>query len=530
MLCNQNVTTKILTRGKAHYLRYRVPKRIQSFGFPREVVKSLKTSDYLLAQNLVLTKISLMQRIAMATDKAVLKSLFDELSDFSFTDQLGQYERKDAGNGISEVADQVRWSMEDGCTSLPSALPENLSPLTSHRGPLKTSIPEGQGEIYSLLLALIEAHEANAFNGRSEEFYGLLGRAKSIAVPVVSVAGQSGSEEESISFSELYNQFFKYKVEKGGLSASMQKSYVLYAKTLLEFIDDKPIKSINRRDIRDWLLSYALLPKRNKKEYRDLTVPELLEMEIPEGDVIASNTVLDVKKMLQGVFRFALDNDYLLVSPAVDLNLKFLTAGKPTYAPYSDAEVLTILDAVQGETKKPYKKWLPLLAAYTGARRGELVQLRKQDVKRDSDSDRYYLDITEAAGSVKTSQSNRRVPIHAVLVDAGFLEFVNNSKDGQLFDVVPNRVTNWFRDLRTKLGIPLCDDRGNKKVFHSFRHTVITRLKAADVGDSLQKAVVGHEIDDKSINQTTYTHLDTMPLSTFSPVIDALEYKKTVEE
>jgi len=524
MLCNQNVTTKILTRGKTHYLRYRVPKRIQSFGFPREVVKSLKTSDYLLAQNLVLSKIPLMQRIAMATDKALLKSLFEELSDFSYTYQLGEYERTDEGSGISEVADHVRWSMQDGCTSLSPDFLKDLSTLTSHREPLKTPVAEGQGELYSLLLTLIEAHAANAFNGRSEAFYGLLDRAKSIAVPNVGVAGQREAEEESILFSELYNQFFKYKVEKGGLSATMQKSYALYAKTLLEFIDDKPINRVTRKDIRDWLTDYSFLPKRNKKEYRNLSVPELLEMEIPEGDVIASNTVLDVKKMLQGVFRFALDNDYLSVSPAVDLNLTFLTAGKPTYAAYSDAEVLMILDAVKDETKKPYKKWLPLLAAYTGARRGELVQLRKQDVKHDADSDRYYLDITEDAGSVKTQQSNRIVPIHAALTDAGFIEFVNSS-DEKIFDVAPNRVTNWFRDLRTKLGIPTCDDRGNKKVFHSFRHSVITRLKAAGVNDSLQKAVVGHEISDKSINQTTYNHLDTMPLSSFLPVIDALEYK-----
>ena len=77
MICSQRVTTKILTRGKTHYLRYRVPQRIQVLGFPRAVVKSLKTTDYLIAQSLTLSKMPVMERIAMTTDKTSLKSSFD---------------------------------------------------------------------------------------------------------------------------------------------------------------------------------------------------------------------------------------------------------------------------------------------------------------------------------------------------------------------------------------------------------------------------------------------------------------------
>ena len=108
MICNQSVTTKILTRGKTHYLRYRIPVRVQSLGYPKEVVKSLKTQDYLLAQELVLPKISIMQRIAMSTDATLLKSLFDELSDFSFTDQLDRYARDGVSDAIYNEVDHIR--------------------------------------------------------------------------------------------------------------------------------------------------------------------------------------------------------------------------------------------------------------------------------------------------------------------------------------------------------------------------------------------------------------------------------------
>jgi len=108
MICNQSVTTKIFTRGKTHYLRYRIPTRIQALGYPKEVVKSLKTQDYLFAQKLILPKIPIMQRIAMSTDAALLKSLFDELSDFSFTDQLNRYEREEVSGAIHNEVDHVR--------------------------------------------------------------------------------------------------------------------------------------------------------------------------------------------------------------------------------------------------------------------------------------------------------------------------------------------------------------------------------------------------------------------------------------
>ena len=248
MICNQSVTTKILSRGKTHYLRYRIPVRIQALGYPKEVVKSLKTQDYLFAQKLVLPKITIMQRIAMATDKALLKSLFDELSDFSFTDQLDRHAREGVSDAIYNEVDHIRDCMEDGCQPLHPDFPSDIAKLTSHQEPLKTVVPEGQGELYQLLLTLIKAHASNAANGRSEEFYSLLDRATSIAVPIL----PTHQEPDLQLFSELFKEFFDYKVHKGNLSEKLQKSYQRSFETLTVIALDKPINKITRRDIREW--------------------------------------------------------------------------------------------------------------------------------------------------------------------------------------------------------------------------------------------------------------------------------------
>ncbi len=44
----------------------------------------------------------------MATDKALLKSLFDELSDFSFTDQLDRHAREGVSDAIYNEVDHIR--------------------------------------------------------------------------------------------------------------------------------------------------------------------------------------------------------------------------------------------------------------------------------------------------------------------------------------------------------------------------------------------------------------------------------------
>ena len=78
-----------------------------------------------------------------------------------------------------------------------------------------------------------------------------------------------------------------------------------------------------------------------------------------------------------------------------------------------------------------WKKWIIYLVIYTGARRGELVQLRKEDVKVDEKTGRYYLLITDAHESqkLKTENAKRKIPLHQALIDAGFLDYVGLAKE-----------------------------------------------------------------------------------------------------
>ena len=101
---------------------------------------------------------------------------------------------------------------------------------------------------------------------------------------------------------------------------------------------------------------------------------------------------------------------------------------------FTDDEIKTILSttlAIEVRSKTDAaKRWCPWLAAYSGARMGELTQLRGVDiVERDGI---HAIKISPEAGTTKTGKA-RTVPLHEHLVEQGFLAFVKANGAGPLF-------------------------------------------------------------------------------------------------
>jgi integrase len=246
------------------------------------------------------------------------------------------------------------------------------------------------------------------------------------------------NKSAGITLSQFFELFLVYKSE---LSAKMKASYVLYINTLIEIMGDKDIGLIEVGDVKDALRDYLRLPKRNLQQYKNIPVSKLLEMEIDEEHKLAIKSVLQVRALLQGIFVYAVERKYVKTSVMHQLKMKL--SSKMTYAKYDDVQVLKILNSVNTQ-KQIARKWVCWLAAYTGARRGEIIQLRKQDVRIDSKTNRYYLLITPNAGPLKTENANRRVPLHNSLINEGFMTYVESQED-KLFDGLnAETFTKWF--------------------------------------------------------------------------------------
>jgi len=143
-------------------------------------------------------------------------------------------------------------------------------------------------------------------------------------------------------------------------------------------------------------------------------------------------------------------------------------------------------------TKLAYR-WLPWLLAYSGARSGEIAQLRKRDI---FPGDIPFFRIAPDAGTVKTDQ-HRDVPLHPHLIEQGFLDFVSGRPEGPLFyepkrngeqspgDSVRDKVAKWVRET-----VGISDMRIQPN--HAWRHRFSTICREVSVHQEYARAIQGH--------------------------------------
>lgn len=179
---------------------------------------------------------------------------------------------------------------------------------------------------------------------------------------------------------------------------------------------------------------------------------------------------------------------------------------------YTDSELNTFDEWAQQQ--KPFRKWIALLGRYTGCRLNEVSQLYADDVQQIDGI--WCLNIREGRPDqkLKTANSARLVPIHNKLIKLGLLSFVESRLGQRLFTELQFRQENyshlysqWFS--RNK---PCVD-----KDYHSLRHTIGSKLKAAGIPLQFAAAILGHS--NGSISYDRYG--GGVPISKLQEAIEA---------
>jgi integrase len=310
-------------------------------------------------------------------------------------------------------------------------------------------------------------------------------------------------------FSEVYQEFLDHKITKEKLEDKVQKDYKRKLIVWQALTVDKPIDKYTPQDIGRFIYRCFELPKMNLKPYNKMTWPERLEVDVPEQDMVTPKSVSHYYKWLQSVFAYAKRDTigYITISPCM-ITRDYTSRVRGVF----DSQELRQLLAMADKESQPWKKWIIYLGIYTGARRGELVQLRIEDVKLDSAANRYYLLITDEHDSqkLKTDNAKRKIPLHQAVIDAGFIEYVKSCNERVFYEVINYEVvTAWFARHIQRLGIASTNELNHIRSFHSFRHTFITKLmNNKDVQINLLQQVVGHEISSFGITKG-YTHKPT---------------------
>lgn len=280
------------------------------------------------------------------------------------------------------------------------------------------------------------------------------------------------------------------------------------------FLRDQPVDSYRQTDIIEALSSIAKLPQRNRKPYSEMPLQDMIDLYVPEELRISDKTVKEHLKIMIGLFSEYLVKEVKVLVTSPTEGVTFKSAVK-RFGSFSDSEVSEILD---GAKEKPeWFYWFAMMGAYTGARRSEIAGLMKSDFDVCRDTGRAYFRIKEG----KTLSSVRIVPLGRELLDSGFMEYLSSVEQERVFDTAyrsPNRVTDLFGSL-----VPSAKDMyGDRLVFHSLRHTFITKARMAGLSTSLVQQYVGHSLTGGGVTDR-YTHRFTV--GSLVSVCDVISYR-----
>ncbi|BDB21889.1 hypothetical protein cym2001_52540 [Pseudomonas sp. CYM-20-01] len=141
--------------------------------------------------------------------------------------------------------------------------------------------------------------------------------------------------------------------------------------------------------------------------------------------------------------------------------------------------------------------WLPIIAAYTGARREEISQLYVCDLRQDTKGQWFMrIDDDKPDKSVKTEGSRRDIPLHDDLLTLGILELVaGKDRESRLFPQLV-KVSDGFAGIVSKAWRPMVIRWGvyrkGRHPLHGFRHTFKTLAREYGIAKELSDWITGH--------------------------------------
>jgi integrase len=218
------------------------------------------------------------------------------------------------------------------------------------------------------------------------------------------------------------------------------------------------------------------------------------------GRAPKAQTKNKLMRALQGLGSYAVDLNVITINP---LTFKpFAETDVVLRRPFMDEDLTRLFKspAWAGRSKKyrTFIDWYFRIGAYTGARIGEVAQLRSEDVFEHHGVWVIRFTYDDEEGLQNKTRETRLVPVADQLVRWGFLDFVKSRK-GQLFPVVkPNAAGNWSAYVSPKVNAMIRRAGfGREYVAHSWRHTLITRLRGKAEDSVVQR--ITHESGSGSV-------------------------------
>ncbi|MBM0169169.1 site-specific integrase [Altererythrobacter sp. C41] len=357
---------------------------------------------------------------------------------------------------------------------------------------------------------------------------------------------------------ELFDQWAEEMLAKGAKRPDTVNQDRKVIRQFAAFVGlDREVRSITPLEVADYRDTMRKLPPKwmSKKLLRDLDMRaaavKARELGLPRTAFTNVNkhlsTISPLFKWLAGQPKWAgLGNPCTgLFHPKVK--------GKNPRPPFTTDDLNVILQSplftgfqadgkehVPGEQRAhDWRYWIPLVAMFTGARIGEVAQLRLGDVRQERGVWFVHIRHDSGEGLATKSGKSRPAALHSMLESLGFLAFherelerAGNDLAAPLFpELAPNArgqisgtPSRWWRDYLVAIGVKDPSVEGGDGFgSHSFRHTLADRLRdEAELLDTEIAVCLGH-----SISSTTsgYGRLTQGTVNKFSGWMKAVTFE-----
>jgi integrase len=318
------------------------------------------------------------------------------------------------------------------------------------------------------------------------------------AAPVESIASDTVSQAAAAMYDAM---------ERDKLRRTTVDGHKLRVRAFVESCGDIPLASVTRATASDWLDKIGKGRSNRTRNAYAMTMALVIETARTRG-------------------RYKGENPFG--------GLKAKAAGE-SYQPFTTEELQKLFAALPREIK-PAKHtpesalpWVALIAAYTGCRLEEIAQLAAADIREQQANGAtvWVFDIHNGGRNLlKNKASARLVPVHSELVRAGLLDYVKAlPQDGPLFPGLVRRASKGgkigarlgelFRKRLVALGL-----KRDGLCFHSFRHSVATRLEQAGIPQTDASRVLGHTVSGMSYG----TYSSGPGLKRLAAVVEEIQY------
>lgn len=291
----------------------------------------------------------------------------------------------------------------------------------------------------------------------------------------------------------------------------------IWADRFVAVAGDRPLEAYGKADAREFKEILMALPanwsQHPKLDGKNISDAAAIARKLDLAPMAVSNT----NKILGFVAAFwnwaKANYDEVTTNPFDGMKLKKSAKARDERHPFTPEELRIIFHAplyTGCQSLKAWRTpgdfvprdsglyWVPLIALFTGARSGEIIQLYASDVAEEDGILRFQLTDNGDDQRVKTASSRRLTPIHPTLQDLGLMDLVEKRRKGSVQRLFPDlkpgsdgyyssAYSRKFRHFLEKLGI-----KHEKNAFHSFRHCFEDACRDSRIPWDIMNALQGH--------------------------------------